>query len=203
MSKMLWKNNARTEEAKHEKRILLLRTAARMFNKNGFERTSLTDIACELGITKPSLYYYVNSKEEILFSINEIALESLKMALGINESENPTGRSRLIAFLSKYIEVIGTDFGKCLVTSSDMALSAESRQILKDSRKYIDQAVRSIIANGVEDGSLVTSSPKFAAFSIFGSINWMCYWYREDGGMTIEEMNEVLLELFLKGLEPR
>ena len=199
-----WRSKGpRIEGAKEEKRMLLLKTAARMFNEDGYDRTSLTNIANRLGITKPSLYYYVKNKEEILFLISKVILDELKGTLDSIGSEYATGREKLRAFITEYIRLIRTDFGKCLVTPNDMPLSEDSRNVLQKSKKYLDQAARAMIMEGIKDGSLVTSSPKFSTFSIFGAINWMCFWYREDGGTSIEEITENILDLFMKGLEPR
>lgn len=204
MAEVMWGGKGtRTEAAKSQKRMLLLETAARMFNDSGFERTALTDIAKAFDITKPSLYYYIKSKEDILFSISKIALVDMKRALDATGAGHACGRDQLVAFLTEYLRLMRTEFGKCLVTSNKMALSEKSRNILREDRKVIDLAVREIISAGVDDGSLTTSSPRFSTFAIFGAINWMCYWRQDGGEFSDEEIVEKFLELFLKGLEPR
>jgi len=204
MAKVLWGGKgARTEAAKTQKRLMLLELAAQMFNEVGYERTSLTDIAAKLDVTKASLYYYVKNKEDILFSISKIALVDMKCALDATRVGHVCGRDQLIAFLTEYIHLMRTEFGKCLVTSNKMALSEKSRNILREDRKVIDLAVREIITAGVDDGSLATSSPKFSTFAIFGAINWMCYWRQDDGEFSNEEIVDKFLEFFLEGLELR
>ncbi len=204
MSEVLWGGKgARTQGAKDQKRMLLLEMAAKMFNESGFERTSLTDIAKEIGITKPSLYYYVKNKEDILFSISKIALGDMKIALEATQAGHSSGRDQLTAFLSKYLELMHSEFGKCLVTSNKMALSEESRAILREDRKFVDRSVRNFIEEGVRDGSLVSSSSKFSTFAIFGAINWMCYWHQDNAGMSREDITDRFLDFFLNGLRPR
>jgi AcrR family transcriptional regulator len=203
-SEVLWgSKGARSAAARDQKRMLVLETAARMFNDSGFERTALTDIAEAFGITKPSLYYYVKSKEDILFSISKLALEEMISALNRTQSGHACGRDQLSAFLTEYISLIQNDFGKCLVTSNKAALSEKSRKILRDDRKIVDHSVRNIITKGVADGSLVSSSVKFSTFAIFGAINWMCYWHQDSAEFSKEEIVERFLDFFLQGLEPR
>ena len=48
------------------KRHAVLQAAAQLFNERGFHATSLDDIATRLKVTKPTLYYYVKNKDEIL-----------------------------------------------------------------------------------------------------------------------------------------
>src|SRR5688500_7135341 len=57
------------EEQSALKRLAILRTAAQLFNERGFYATSLNDLATLLNVTKPSLYYYVKSKDDILLQI--------------------------------------------------------------------------------------------------------------------------------------
>lgn len=44
-------------------------TARQLFSRQGVQRTSLQDIADELGITKPALYYHFSSRDELVRSI--------------------------------------------------------------------------------------------------------------------------------------
>jgi AcrR family transcriptional regulator len=204
MNEVAWRSSGpRDEGAKEEKRMLLLKTAAQMFNEAGFERTSLTDIAGRLGITKPSLYYYVKNKEAILYSISKLVLEEMKSLAKNVQNGQVSGRDQLEAYLTGYIDIILSDFGTCLVTSSKMALSEGSRKKLRADRKITDHAVREIVNNGIKDGSLDTSSPRMATAAIFGAINWMCFWYQKDGDLKIEEFTSKFLEFFMKGLEPK
>lgn len=71
------------------KRQALLSTAAQMFNERGFHATSLDDVAARLGVSNPTLYYYVRSKEQILL---ECVQQGLEMTLeGIEVSRRAGG----------------------------------------------------------------------------------------------------------------
>jgi AcrR family transcriptional regulator len=49
-----------------ERRKIILREAARAFNENGVENTSIEDIAKRLGVSKPAIYHYVRSKNDLI-----------------------------------------------------------------------------------------------------------------------------------------
>ena len=53
----------------HRRKLDILKVAARLFAERGYERTTLEMVADELGLSKPSLYYYLKSKEDILADI--------------------------------------------------------------------------------------------------------------------------------------
>ena len=72
-----WKVTVLSREEQYDlKRKVLIQEAARAFSTRGYHATSLADVARELGVTKGALYYYVKSKQDILFEchVNSIAL---------------------------------------------------------------------------------------------------------------------------------
>jgi AcrR family transcriptional regulator len=61
---------------KQETYELIVETAYKMFAENGFDKTSLAMIAKEVGISKPAIYYYFDSKEKLIdFLFEEICKE--------------------------------------------------------------------------------------------------------------------------------
>ena len=62
-----WKKPADRQKEREIKRDAVLRAAAQAFNENGFHKTSLDDVAERLNVTKPTIYYYVKNKDQILF----------------------------------------------------------------------------------------------------------------------------------------
>ena len=71
-----WKPAGARAQQREAKRNAVLQTAARLFNERGYHATSLDDIAEQLHVSKPTLYYYVKSKDDIL-------LECVRTALGM------------------------------------------------------------------------------------------------------------------------
>jgi AcrR family transcriptional regulator len=199
-----WTKEIQGREEQYElKRLALLRTAARAFIEDGYYETTLDDIAGRLGVTKPTLYYYIKNKEDILYQCMRLALEEGQEALDVAKSHGTTGLERLHAFLARFAEIIATDFGTCLILSRDDALSPEARQTIRDSRATMDKQVRQIIEVGIADGSIAQCDPKLTAFTLFGALNWMAHWYRDTGQYTPREVAEHALQVFEKGLTPR
>ena len=58
-----------------DKRLLILQEAARLFVENGAHETTLSDIAALFGISKPALYHYARSKDDIIAQILVAARE--------------------------------------------------------------------------------------------------------------------------------
>jgi AcrR family transcriptional regulator len=189
------------EEQSALKRLAILRTAAQLFNQRGFYATSLNDLAKLLNVTKPSLYYYVKSKDDILLQILHHAMGQIEPAITLAEETGANGLEKLRIFVGKYVHVLTGDFGKCLVISGTTPLEQASREQIAPAFRRIDQAVRAMIAEGIADGSIAPCEPKIAAFSLFGSLHWMTSWYRADGASSADELAEQIFAIFQNGLQ--
>lgn len=88
---------ARDVEAEHEvKRDAVLRAAAQLFNERGFHATSLDDVAERLHITKPTLYYNIKNKDEILFKCVSRGLDMLRDAIRAVGQSGGTAQDKLV-----------------------------------------------------------------------------------------------------------
>src|SRR6476620_4975380 len=80
-----------------QKLEFILRTSARIFADKSYHFTSMRDISRETNVSFAGLYHYCNSKEELLFLIQDNCfghvLERLKLRL--KETEDPLQRLRI------------------------------------------------------------------------------------------------------------
>lgn len=182
------------------KREAVLRTAARIFNEKGFHATSLDEVAERLNVTKPTLYYYVDSKDEILFECVRTGLEMVRA--GIDEVARTGGSAadKLVACMRAYARVVTMDFGACVIRVGEDPLPPESRRKLRRLKAEIDREFRSLIASGVEDGSLAPCDPRIAAFTIAGALSWIGRWYRPDGPLGADEAIERCIAVLADGI---
>ncbi len=204
MKRPAWNGEIQDRDEQYRiKRQALLRTAARAFNQHGYHKTSLNDLARQLNVTKPTLYYYVKSKEEILIACQRIAIEQMRDALtDAHESQRPA-RERLRKFIGRYAEMIADDFGRCLALSGMTDLSAEAREEMRCGRRDIDIAMRTLVEQGIADGTIAPCDATQTANALFGAINWMAHWYREDGSQTPADIANRMFDMFEHGIQPR
>lgn len=182
------------------KREAVLRTAARIFNEKGFHATSLDEVAERLNVTKPTLYYYVDSKDEILFECVRTGLEMVRA--GIDEVARTGGSAadKLVACMRAYARVVTMDFGACVIRVGEDPLPPDSRRKLRRLKAEIDREFRNLIASGVEDGSLAPCDPRIAAFTIAGALSWIGRWYRPDGPLGADEAIERCIAVLADGI---
>ena len=184
-----WKDAGQSRDEQFAaKRAALIRKAARAFSARGFYNTSLDDIAAELGVTKPALYYYVKNKEEILYACHQISNELGAQAMAYAESVPGNGLDRVVALARRYVELLTGEFGASAVLMEFDALQPENRKTIVAGRNRFDRRFRALIAKGVEDGSIRKVDPKLTVFFYMGSVNWMTRWFRPDGAFSGQEM---------------
>lgn len=198
-----WRTPDQRRDDREIKREAVLRTAAQVFNEKGFHATSLDEIAERLGVTKPTLYYYIKSKDDILFECVRIGLKM--MHDGIEETRAAGGSpvDQLIASMRIYTRIVTMDFGMCLIRIGEDPLPPDSRKELRHLKSGIDLEFRRLIELGIADGSLAPCDPKLAAFTLAGALSWVGRWYSPDGPYTPEEIADQSIAVLLHGVVRR
>jgi AcrR family transcriptional regulator len=186
---------------RERKRDAVIQAAARAFRARGYHNTSLDDIATDLNVTKPTVYHYVQNKEQLLFECFRTGLQQIMQAFDEVAESKAKARDRLAIVMTRYAEAIASDFGWCMVQAENQDLSAAMSRKVKTLKAEIDQGLRRLIAAGVKDGSLRPCDAKMAAFAIAGAFNWIAHWYRSGDALTATEIAEQFIDLFVKGLE--
>lgn len=198
-----WANKQDRLAERENKRDAVLRTAAELFNEKGFHATSLDEVAERLNVSKPTVYYYVKNKDEILFECVRIGLEMLESASDEAIQGGSDSKENLIAVMRKYAEIVTMDFGMCLIRVGEDPLPLDSRRKLRRLKSRIDLKFRSLIQQGVADGVLMPCDPKIAAFIIAGALSWIARWYDPKGPLKVEEIGNQCIDLLMNGLNCR
>lgn len=195
-----WKPSADRQSEREAKRVAVLRTAARAFNEMGYHNTSLDDIARRLNVTKPTIYYYVRSKEEILFECVRIGLEMLDDASSDVTGHGGSAHEELVAVMRTYARIVTMDFGMCVIRVGEEPLTEDSRRSLRSLKRSIDRKFRSLIERGIAEGCIAPCDSKIAAFTVAGALSWIARWYRPDGGLTADAIADQCIALLMNGL---
>ena len=185
------------------KREAVIRTAARAFDARGYHNTSLDDIATALGVTKPTVYYYVASKEQLLFECFVAGLEPIRAALRRAEQTPGSGRDRLREVVRDYAVAIASEYGWCMVRAEHQDLGVELGAEVRALKSEIDRGIRRLLQAGVADGSIAAHDPKLAAFAIAGALNWIAHWFRAGRSLTPTQVADAFVALLEHGLAPR
>jgi AcrR family transcriptional regulator len=183
-------------------RRTVLEAAAKLFAQRGFGGTNLQDIADSLGISRPALYYYFKSKEEILASL----VEEVTVFSGLQATElaakadfNPSDTLRQMTFNhAKWLLEHTVEFRVVDRTENDLP-AATRRRHDKAKRALLDNFVRTI-ERGIELGHFRPVDATIAAFSILGMCNWTAWWFMPEGRVPLAEIAKSIADLAVAGL---
>ena len=198
-----WSGRRRRSRDHDVKREAVIRAAARAFDARGYHHTSLDDIATDLGVTKPTVYYYVENKEQLLVECFLAGLHPIREAFRVAERAGGSGRERMNAVIRGYALAITSEYGWCMVRAHDLDLRPAMRRQINALKSEIDQGIRGLLQAGMADGSIEPCDPKIAAFALAGSLNWIAHWYRSDESMTAADVADAFITVFENGFLPR
>jgi len=198
-----WRASHERLRDRQVKREAVIRAAARAFNRKGYHNTSLDDIAAALEVSKPTVYYYVSNKEQLLFECFVAGIEPIRSTFREARLMKASARERLKAVLRHYGRAVASEFGWCMVRAEDLDLSPAMSGHIKALKSEIDQGIRRLLREGIQDGSIHPCDPKMTAFALAGALNWIAHWYRENQSLTGAEIAEAFIEVFESGLTPR
>lgn len=153
----------------------ILNTAARLFVENGFERTSMQDIAETAGVSKGAIYHHFKSKEDIIQAVMEHQTRTNESLVEkwLADTASLTGKEQWIALLEKNIDAQETHALDELMSgrmkSAEFVLTYMQRCVNRDAAVIAD-----LIRRGVEDGSIRTDYPDEAAEVFLLLLNVWC-----------------------------
>jgi AcrR family transcriptional regulator len=182
-----------------ERRDEVIRVAARLFAARGYHATTLDQIAEEIGITKPALYYYITNKEDILRTIINRILEPMQQATEIGQSDMPPEEK-----LRRIINILVTSAAErkettLLAFEQANVLPKRSRDALRRRMKEVEKAVQQTIKEGIAKGCFIEVDPRMASFAILAISNWVYHWYQAGGHMKPAEIADNYIKLLENG----
>ncbi len=183
------------------KRAEILRRAAEVFRRKGFHGAGMREIAKGLGLAPGAVYYYFESKEDLLHACQRLSLERLmKSAKEIAAAKAPAAeklRQLVVAHLSHVLGELGGSFAHVEFHALPEAQLAE----VVGWRDAYERIVRGILDEGIRTGAFRAADGKLAALALLGALNWAAVWWRPDGPLSVDQVGQRIADIFLKGLE--
>jgi AcrR family transcriptional regulator len=192
----------RRQEPRHEPRQEILRAAARLFQQQGYDATSMNDVAAALKLSKGGLYHHFQSKDEILFHIMSHAMEITEERV-INVARRIDGvEERLRTLIRLHIQVVLSpeDREITVMLHENHPLPPPLRRKINARKKDYLVFVENLIAEVQRKrGSPSSVTPRAAAFALVGMINWIYQWYKPGGPLTGDALVQQYTDIFFRG----
>lgn len=193
---------AMTRDTAVDSRQDILHTAGRLFQQQGYDATSMNDIAAALKLSKGGLYHHFQSKDEILFHIMSHAMDITEERV-INRARGiPDPEERLRTLIRLHIEVVlsARDREITVMLHENHPLPPTLRKRINGRKKDYVHFVENLIAEVQRArASSAGVSPRAAAFALLGMINWIYQWYQPEGPLTADDIARQYTEIFFSG----
>ncbi|HJR42791.1 MAG TPA: TetR/AcrR family transcriptional regulator [Gemmatimonadaceae bacterium] len=186
--------------ARDQKLDALLSAAAKVFASQGFHRTSMRDLAKASGISLAGLYYYVQSKDELLYLIQSRNFDAV--IAGMEESlEGVTDPiERLARFIDNHLDYFASHMAEMKVLSHEAeALEGDYLEQVNEKKRAYTRSLMDILAEVERTHGPAHANRRMAAYLLFGMMNWIYTWYDPLGDLGVELLGQTVCRLFLGG----
>jgi AcrR family transcriptional regulator len=179
----------------------VITAAAKLFREQTYALSTTRELSSRLGFNKASLYYYVSSKEELLYLICGESLrrvtEDVRQA--VEPYDDPL--DRLHAAFHAQLRSSLTDLDLHATMLLELrSLRDERRADVIRLRDQFEALMAGLVADAQHAGELRTDFPaKHLTLGMLSLVNWTISWYKPEGPLLPDELAAILWELFING----
>jgi AcrR family transcriptional regulator len=180
----------------------IITVAARLFKEKGYRATTLEDIAAAVGMLKGSLYYYIRSKEELLYLVVRDPIRQAYNKLEeIVTSEAPV-KVKIAQAIVNHMMVFHQHYPHIAVYLHDYHNLKQLEKNTIETPRHYHQLWATLLEQGVATGEVRSDlNVKVTGYAILGMCNWIYRWYNPQGTLSAEEIAGIFTTLVLEGLK--
>lgn len=198
-AKSPWGTARRKRVTQFSKKLdALLDAAAAMFRERGYDGVSLNEVAERLNISKPTVYHYVQSKDDLLIQIKLRAQKDILKDMRAIVGAPGTAREKLRAIMISYAMLMSSDYGACMLIVNWKNIDSQAE--VDVGTEAGNKLIYALLDEGIEDGSLRYEDRTVAFYTLFGSLNWISFWFRAGARLSAQDMAELQVDLLLNGI---
>jgi AcrR family transcriptional regulator len=181
----------------------IIDAAADIFHRQGYSDTSVQNVADAVGILKGSLYYYIDSKDDLLYrvllEVHDAAHTILEEVAAMDEL---SPLEKLDAYVRRHVEYNTRNLTKIAVYYHDYKLLApERRAEIRRQRKLYEDFVLGLVIEAQRQGDVAADlDPAVLSYCLFGALNSVYTWYRPGGKVSADQLADTLARFVLAGV---
>jgi len=198
-------NSSGDRKPREERWAELLEAAAEVFFEKGYDATSLQEIADRIGILKGSIYYYINTKGDLLAQLLREANET-----GIRSVEPIARRDgdpidRLKDMIRMHVRNVCSDRARTAVFLHERKrLTPEQRKAVFGDEHAYRRLFQGVIKEAQSAGLIRDDlDSKLLSLCMLSSLNLLYQWYRPDGAYSIDRIADHYIAISLSGATTR
>lgn len=199
----------------------ILRAAAEVLSRNGYEATTMRDIAAQVNLTAASLYHHFPNKDFLLLNVLESGLGLVIEKLEKITAAEMSNAEKLEAMIRFHLVSITSNvaMGAAMVFEIRPLLNAGASKRYGDEkftaeyaarrdrffarRDYFEGLFRNVLLGGIATDEFRQVDASTVTRAILGAHNWVGVWFRAGGRLTGEEVADVMVDTWLAALKAR
>jgi AcrR family transcriptional regulator len=200
----------------------IILAAANVLHRNGYEATTMKDIAAEVNLTAASLYHHFRNKDMLLLAVLEGGLDLvIELLEPLVNDDNMTYSQRLREMVKVHIQMVtkNTAVGAAMIfeirplmslktppisgnasSKADKDLFIAKRDNFFKRRDQFEKLYRQVVEGGIASGEFRQVDVPVFVKTMLGSNNWVAVWYREGGRLTGEAVASMIADTFVQSL---
>lgn len=197
----------------------ILWAAAEVLRHNGYEATTMKDIAAQVNLTAASLYHHFKNKDFLLLNVLELGLDLTIAKIEPIAQSNVSNTDKLTQMIRSHIMSVtsNTAVGAAMVFEIRALLNVtvsskngdhapdyefiQRRNQFFNRRDYFESLFRNTIKQGITDGEFRQVDHAIVAKALLGAHNWVGVWYKDGGRLDGKQVADVMVDTFLTSLK--
>ena len=195
----------------------ILWAAAEVLHRNGYEATTMKDIAAQVNLTAASLYHHFKNKDFLLLNVLEVGIDYTIAKLEAVKVSDMSNADKLAGMIrSHVVSVTGNvAVGAAMVFEIRAVLNVSSKngdeKFMQEfvarrnqffaRRDYFEGLFRGVLEAGVAAGEFRDVDADIVTKAMLGAHNWVGVWFRAGGRLRGEEVADVLVDTWLAALK--
>ena len=186
----------------HAKRHEIVDVAAGLFAGAGYHATGTQELCEAVGLGKGALYYYVESKENLLFLIHERVMDYFLAEIGAIAELDVSAEERLRLLGEVQLSAVASYPDHVSVFLHEYrALTGERAERFRRSRRHFESYLESVLQDGVFCGEFAVRNVRLAALGWLGMYNYTYLWLGRGGSpFDVQEIAAQYHEILMSGL---
>ena len=187
---------ARAVAGLDEKRERILRVAEALFAKQGYANTTMEQIVRQLGVTKPFVYYYFHSKQEIFEVLSWKPTVECFTCMDFPEDDVRPAHEKVMDGLERLIRSTLLHHPAAFFPYREpQAYRPEYREAQKKLANHFYDRLCHLLEQGRAEGQLDFEETKITALAACSLPGFLFNWYRPDGRLSAEQVAQELTRL--------
>lgn len=181
----------------------IVKAAAKVFKEKGYHAATVKDIASEVGMLKGSLYYHIQSKEQLLTEVIICAVNVLNEGLAKVLASDLTAEEKLKKAILFHLQAYLGNEELPVYYNEITKLPPGPREKLNAAIKEYEDMWMKILQAGAGTAFREDLPARIMLQSIFGMCNWANRWYRHDRALSPSDLGEIFCKISLDGIKKR